>query len=292
MRWLMLGTAILWLAACGKAQDMQAPQREKMVAYDVATPAPPVAPGPDGGAQPAPIAVTIPQIAYAYKYDFRLPESAIARTQAAHVALCDRLGPARCQLIASQSGGGEDRTAAAGLKLRVASALARQFGAALQGAVAKEGGRAMSSSIAAEDVSKAITDTDARLRQRTLLVARLTEILRTRQGKVAELVEAERSVAAAQEEIDQARGELADLRGRVAMSTVDIGYQAIAATIDAPRTGLGDAVAQSWSVFVLGLVAMLSAAIFLLPWALVAGGIALAVRAWRRRTGRHPHPAD
>ena len=54
MRWLMLGTAILWLAACGKAQDMQSPQREKMVAYDVAAPAPLVAPGPDGGAQPAP----------------------------------------------------------------------------------------------------------------------------------------------------------------------------------------------------------------------------------------------
>ena len=286
MRWLMLGTMCLWLVGCSKAQEMQAPQPQQMAAYDVASPAPLVAPDAGGDAKPTPIAVTIPQIAYAYKYDFRLPESAIARAQAAHVALCDRLGPARCQLVASQSGGGEDRTAAASLKLRVASALARQFGAALQNVVAKEGGRAMASSIAAEDVSKAITDTDARLRQRTLLVARLTEILRTRRGKVAELVEAERSVAAAQEEIDQAKGELADLRGRVAMSSVDIDYRAIAATIDAPRTGLGDAVAQSWSVFVLGLSAILSAAIFLLPWALVAGGIALAVRAWRGRKGR------
>ena len=281
MRWMLFAVSCIALAGCSKGPDRH--EAVQMQAYDVA-PAPPGIVAQPPQATPAPITVTVPQIAYSYRYDFRLPEPAVARAQAAHVALCDRLGPARCQLVASQSGGGENETAAASLKLRVASALARQFGADLGAVVAREGGRPVSSSIAAEDVSKAIVDTDARLRQRTLLVTRLTEVLRTHSGKVSELVEAERSVAAAQEEIDQARGELADLRGRVAMSTVEISYRAIAPTIDAPRTGVSDAVAQSWSIFVLGLGALLSTAIYLLPWAVLAGLLALAVRWWRART--------
>lgn len=280
MRWLVVGAAGLALAGCSKGQ----PQRsaEKLNTYDVAPP-PPSPPGVGGATAPAPIAVTLPQIAYSYKYDFRLPEGAVARAQAAHVALCDRLGPTRCQLVGMQSGGGENEAANATLKLRVASSIARAFGQSLQAAVAQAGGRSVSSSIGAEDVSKAIVDTDARLRQRTFLVERLTEILRTHAGKVSELVEAERSVAAAQEEIDQAKGELADLRGRVAMSAVEIGYDAVSTTPDAPRTGLGDAAAQSWSAFAFGVVSLARLAIFLLPWAVLVGLGWLGVRGCRRR---------
>lgn len=284
MRWMLVGVGCVALAACSEAPERM--EDAKLQAFDVAAPAPPGVVAEPGQAKPAPITVTLPQIAYSYRYDFRLPEPAVARVQAAHIALCDRLGRTQCQLVASQSGGGESETAAASLKLRVASAIARQFGSELQSAAARAGGRPVSSSITAEDVSKAIVDTDARLRQRTLLVQRLTEVLRTHNGKVSELVEAERSVADAQEEIDQARGELADLRGRVAMSTIEINYRAIAATADVPRTGLGDAVVQSWSVFVLGLSALLNAAIYLLPWALLVGVVVVAVRQWRVRWDR------
>ena len=268
------------LVGCGQRQPHE--QAQKLNTYDVAPP--PAAPAAAGGTNaPAPIAVTLPQIAYSYKYDFRLPEGAVARAQAAHMALCDRLGASRCQLVGMQSGGGENEAANASLKLRVASAIARSFGQSLQAAVAQAGGRSVSSSIGAEDVSKEIVDTDARLRQRTLLVERLTDILRTHAGKVSELVEAERSVAAAQEEIDQAKGELADLRGRVAMSTVEISYDAVSATPDAPRTELGDAAAQSWSAFAFGVAMLARLAIFLLPWAVLAGLGWLGVRGLGRR---------
>lgn len=285
MRKIFAVTAILMLAGCGEAQKTQAPQaleKAELPAESVALKA--------ADSAPEPLKVVVPQMAYSYSYVFRLPEQAIAKVQARHVALCDALGPARCQLLAMESAGGDEDAASAKLKLRVASGVARKFGAELTGVVAGAGGRAVSSTVTAEDVSKDIVDTEARLKQRELLVARLTEILRTRQGKVAELVEAERSVAAAQEEIDQAKGWLAELRGRVAMSTVDIQYQAIAAGPAAARGSLGDAVVQSGSLFVAGLSAILQLAIILAPWALLIGGVAFVARRllpqwWMRRNG-------
>jgi hypothetical protein len=53
----------------------------------------------------------------------------------------------------------------------------------------------------------------------------LTEILRSKKGTVAELVEAERAVTQVNEEIDQARSWLKEMRGRVAFSKITINYQ-------------------------------------------------------------------
>lgn len=298
----------LLLAGCGSAPQMQTKPSEKLTTMEVQEARAPAAmempapadvaaapPGIDGGAQapaapgqPAPIAVSVPQMAYSYGYIFRLPEAAVSKVQDRHVALCDSLGQAKCQVLSMRSAGGDEDAGSGSLKLRVASALARNFGARLGEASAAAGGRTVSSTIAAEDVSKDIVDTEARLRQRELLVARLTEILRMRQGKVAELVEAERSVAAAQEEIDQARGWLTELRGRVAMATIEIAYQPIAAGPAAATGGLGDSVTQSGSAFVAGLSGILQLLIFLAPWAVLLGVLALVgrrmwprVRAWR-----------
>lgn len=283
MRGIVLVGLVL-LASCGPAPQNRA--AEELTTYDVEPAAAPPAPSSANADGPAPIAVAIPQMAYSYGYTFRLPGDAIVAAQQAHVALCDRLGPARCQVLGMRNGQREDDATDGTLKLRVQSSIARAFGQQLQASVAKIGGRSVSSTIAAEDVSKDIVDTEARLRQRTLLVERLTEILRTRSGKVSELVEAERSVAAAQEEIDQAKGWLAELRGRVAMATVDIGYRAVAAEPGSPRGSLSEAVAGSWSAFAIGVGGIVRLLIFLAPWALVVGLSAVGVRVLLRRRKR------
>lgn len=239
-------------------------------------PAPPMeAPEPasDAGAAAdvAPIEVSIPKLAYAYSLGFRLNGDRIAAAQDAHRALCERMGLARCQLIAMSRGAADDTQTQARLKLRVASAEARHFSDALIKLVAAEGGRAIRTSVSAEDVSKEIVDAEARIRQRELLVARLTEILRTRSGKVAELVEAERSVAQAQEELDQTKAWLTELRGRVAMSDFEIGYEAAARQIspEVARNDLGDATRDSGAAFLLTLRSLLMVLIYLAPWLLV-----------------------
>ena len=115
--------------------------------------------------------------------------------------------------------------------------------------------------------------------------ARLTEVLRTHNGKVGELVEAERSVAAAQEEIDQARGWLGELQARVAMSTIDVNYAAIAPQPVPVSNTIGDSVAASATSVVTAFGGLLRMAILLTPWALFA---ALAWFALRRFIPRWP----
>jgi len=112
---------------------------EKMNAYDVATPSmmavsPPVdqaAPSPpiDGSSSESdaasaaadPIKVAVPRVAYKYSYAFTLPGGAISGAQRAHLALCDRLGPARCQVLAMTDKTSDGESAQASLQLRVDS---------------------------------------------------------------------------------------------------------------------------------------------------------------------------
>jgi hypothetical protein len=250
-------------------------------------PAPPaeiLPPGTDSAdaTEVAPIEVSVPKLAYAYALGFKLDGGRIAAAQEKHRALCEHMGPTRCQLMAMSRGSADDTETQAHLKLRVASAEARRFSDALVKMVAAEGGRAIQTSVSAEDVSKEIVDAEARINQRELLVARLTEILRTRSGKVAELVEAERSIAQAQEELDQTKAWLTELRGRVAMSDFEISYQAAARRVspEVTRDGLGDATWDSGAAFLLTLRAMLTVLIYLAPWLLVLGPLGWFL--WRR----------
>jgi hypothetical protein len=277
--------------------DVAPPPSPSVTAMNVPSPAVMVPPqsgdaGDDADAAQAaadPIAVAVPRVAYKFAYAFSLPGTAIPAAQRAHVALCDKLGPARCQVLGMESKSGDNESASGALKLRVDSGIARRFGDDLQGAIGRAGGHADSRSIEAEDVSKDMVDTAARLKQRELLVARLTEVLRTHNGKVGELVEAERSVAAAQEEIDQARGWLSELQARVAMSTIDVNYAAIAPQPVPVSDTIGDSVTRSATSVVTAFGGLLRMAIYLTPWALFA---ALAWLALRRFIPRWPSLAD
>jgi hypothetical protein len=295
----LLVLAIFVLVMVSVRQNPTVLRMQDLQTYDVAAPAAPVAstdhaayappaaatlsqPAPPeetqdtvedatAAADIAPIEVSVPKLAYAYALGFKLDGDRIAAAQEAHRGLCEHMGPTRCQLMAMSRGAADDAETVASLKLRVASVEARRFSDALIKMVSAQGGRAIRTSVSAEDVSKAIVDAEARIHQRELLVTRLTEILRTRSGKVAELVEAERSVAQAQEELDQTRGWLTELRGRVAMSDFEISYQAAARQVspEVTRSGLGDATLDSGAAFVLTLRAMLTVLIYLAPWLLV-----------------------
>lgn len=101
MRWLSVGLACLALAGCSKAPDR------------------------DG---PGEVATTANGVAFAYRYDFRLPSSRIADAQEAHAQACEQLTPARCRITGMSyrlDGSGQ---VAASLDVRVAAPIARAFG--------------------------------------------------------------------------------------------------------------------------------------------------------------------
>jgi hypothetical protein len=236
------------------------------------------APGTDAKKPDGNLKVSIPQIAYIYHYAFDLPADAVAATIDRHIALCDRLGPGRCHVLGMERRT-EGKSAAASLKLAVDAGIARSFAATLSRSAVAAGGSQSDSSIEAEDLSKQIVDTEARLRAKQALAARLMELLQTRKGPVADLVAAERGVADVQEEIDAAQSWLADARGRVAMSAFELSYQTAGglagegffATLRNSIGSVGSFFAQS-----LGMLLLLVAT--LLPWAVVIG---LAVLGWR-----------
>jgi hypothetical protein len=278
---IALATAAIALNACSAENTSRTPDTaESATADTIAAPA-----GAGSADKAAPVAISVPQLAYAWSLGFLVPEDKLASAQEAHRSLCEDMGSARCQILSLQRGTGTDRTGEARLKLRVVSSEARAFSSQLANLVADAGGRSTDTRQEGEDVSKSIVDTEARIRQRELLVARLTDLLRNRKGKVGELVEAERSVAEAQEELDQARGWLKELRGRVAMSEFEIRYTAIAPSANADSVGaqLGDATQASAAIFLIGLRAVFTLAIYLLPWGLIAFPIIVLIRRLRRK---------
>lgn len=171
------------------------------------------------------IPVSLPKIAYAFTYGFRLAGDAIAPLQQKHADLCEAKGPYVCQIVSLSHSGKEDEEVRGELTMQVASDKARAFGFELAGAAAAADAEQVSATIKGEDLSKQIVDTEASLRSREALRDRLLEVLETRRGKVSELVEAERNVAQVNTEIDQARSWLAEMKGRVAYSRITVSYE-------------------------------------------------------------------
>ena len=160
-----------------------------------------------------------------FDYGFRLAGDAIAPLQQQHADMCEAQGPYSCRII-SLSRTGEDEDEIRGeLQLAVVSDKARGFGALLSAAAEAADAEAFRANIQGEDLSKNIVDTEARLRSRVALRDRLMEVLETRRGKIEELVEAERQVAAVSEEIDQAQSWLKEQQGRVAHSRMTLTYE-------------------------------------------------------------------
>ncbi len=225
---ILLSTALLLpLAACsddGYSETEAVTTVDAAEAPGTATSSPIAvdANAPDDSTPATPVAV--PQIAYSYAYGFRLPAAAITPLQQQHADMCEARGPSVCRIVSMQQAENDGDYAYGSLSLAVAAGEARAFGKQLAEASGRADGELVSSSIDGEDLSKKIVDTEAQLRARTLLRDRLMEVLRSRKGTVAELVEAERGVAAVNEEIDQAKSWLAEMRWRVAFSTMAVSY--------------------------------------------------------------------
>lgn len=227
---ILLGTAALALGACSDAgQDTDGAPAAESFAGPVAGEAESAAADTARDNTSIPtlgeIPVNLPQLAYIYDYRWRMPASEIGTLQRRHASLCEQQGPTICQITGMTKSGEGDGEVSGELQMAVASRQARAFGALLEDEAQDAGAEQVAAEITSEELSKQLVDTEARLRARTELRDRLQEVLRTRKGSVEQLVEAERSVAAVNEEIDQARSWLKEMEGRVAYSRVTVRYE-------------------------------------------------------------------
>ena len=232
-------------------------------------------------AERAAIPVIMPSMAYIYDYGFSLPVAEIAPLQTRHADMCEALGPSQCMIVGMTTSGASEDEASGRLEMAVASDRARRFVSEMGALAEAFHGEQVSGNVTGEDLSKSLVDTEARLRARTELRDRLLEVLQTRHGTVAELVEAERNVAMIYEEIDQARSWMAEMQGRVSYSRVVMTYQSATPLagdfLDPVRAALGS----------LGSILGITLAIAIVLGAVggpIAGGI-IAARWLRRRLG-------
>jgi hypothetical protein len=226
--WIFVGMTALALSACSQNESGDPGAAMTEMAAD-AEAGPAVAEAAANADSTLPnlesIPVNLPQLAYVYDYRWQMPADSIGALQRRHASLCEQQGPAVCQIIGMTKSGAEDDEVTGRLEMAVATRQARAFGALLEDEAIDAGAEQIAAEIASEELSKQLVDTEARLRARTELRDRLQDVLRNRKGKVEELIEAERSVAAVNEEIDQARSWLKEMEGRVAYSRVTVHYE-------------------------------------------------------------------
>lgn len=166
-----------------------------------------------------------PMLAYVYGATLEVPAKSVRATMGKHEAACNAAGPALCQVLGSSSNTYGDDQISANLQLRAAPKWLASFRGKLEGDAKEVGGRLKEQSVSSEDLTRQIVDTEARLRAQRTLRDRLEQILRTRPGKLQELLETERELARVQGEIDAAQSQLAVMRERVNMSVLNMGYQ-------------------------------------------------------------------
>jgi Domain of unknown function (DUF4349) len=280
---ILAATATLALTACSQNDSgpSEAAMEEVAAAPATESAAADAVAGNESAALPTltEIPVNLPQLAYVYDFRWRLPGEEIGALQRRHASLCEQQGPTICQITGMTKTGEDDGEVAAQLQMAVATRQARAFGALLEDEAEDAGADQIAAEITSEELSKQLVDTEARLRSRVELRDRLQDVLRNRKGKVEELIEAERSVAAVNEEIDATRSWLKEMEGRVAYSRVTAHYETgtpVTSDFLGPVTGaLGS----------LGTIFGYLAALLILVGSIAVpvGGVWWAIRAMRRR---------
>ena len=276
--WVIGG--VLLVASCSQAQPIVG---DEMLSAEQVTSAP-TAPaearrGPtSANTAPAPT-VTVPLLAYAYRYGLEAPAARIPGLVAKHEATCAAAGAAVCQMTGSNTrSAGRDKISAT-LTLRATPTWVAQFRANLSSQMSQAGGRVVDANVESEDLTRQIIDTEATIRAKTTLRDRLQTILATRPGKLSELLEIEQALATVQGEIDATQSELAVMRTRVQTSALTVQYDSLGAL--APE-GVGSPLARAVSDFlgiiVITLAAMVRIVAWVLPWALVAALVAWLFR--------------
>lgn len=233
------------------------------------------------------IPINLPKIAYSYSYAYRLDGDRIPALQRKHADLCEAQGAAVCRIVNLEQNGMEGELARGDLQLQVATSRARAFGTELAKVVGQAGGKEIATAISGEDLSKKIVDTAARLRSREVLRDRLMEVLAARKGTVAELIEAERGVAAVNEEIDEAKSWLAEMQGRIEFSDVRIRYVSEEATFQAAEQGNAFTTPVNVAISSIGgILGLIVAAVIMLATIAIPIGLLVWAGRWLWRRGR------
>jgi len=211
----------------------------------------------------------------------------LIRTGQAEVRV-DSLEPAIAALTAlvRRSGGyvgntsfmaGEERRRMATMQLRVPSG---RFGDVQAGLAAI--GEVRSLNVQVQDVGEEYTDAAARLKSKRQVEDRLLDLLRTRTGRLSDVVELEQALEQVRTEIEMTEGRLRYLRNQVGLSTMSVTLTEPGLNIQEPGYHpIRDAFGAAWRNFTSFIAGIIAASGWVLPLVLLLGlGVRLVM--WLR----------
>lgn len=225
-------------------------------------------------------------LAYTYAMQLEIPSQRLASVMDAHIQACNAAGPRLCQLVGSNKSGDPESYMEGYVAIRGEPQWLRTFMGGMAAQVDAAGGRIQGQTTSTEDLTRQIVDTEARLRAQTALRDRLQDLLRSRPGRLADLLEVERELARVQGEIDSVQSNLAVMRTRVAMSELTVNYRSAPRSVGSDTfEPLRNAFANFLGIIVGGLAAIVVIIAGLIPIAIVVVPIVWLVLRWRRRRG-------
>jgi hypothetical protein len=196
-------------------------------------------------------------------------------------------GMAQLRRLAQRAGGfvadaairsGRDQVRQATLELKVPSARFDELTEGLEPI-----GRLEYVNVSAEDVSEEFVDLTARAANGHRLEERLVELLRTRTGKLQDVLSVERELARVREEIERIEGRLRYLKTSAQLSTLAVSlHEPMPIVATQGRGPIAEAFRAAWRNFVGVLAGAIASLGYLVPVVAVGWGLAVLGRRWRK----------
>ena len=271
------------LAACKKPADqsdrptdLTAPKSSAAAPADTAADATPPSSTtrPEQPGDKKPLPVTAPDLAYAYDYSVEAPSRDVPHLLRQHEEACDLAGPVVCQVVGANTNsiGRDDVTGH--LELRAQPQWIAKFRDRVEDDVRALGGKISTSDTSTDDLSRSLVDTQAAIRAKVELRARLETLLKTHKGKLDDLVSLEQQVTTTQGEIDAAQSELAVMQTRVQTQKLVIDYRSLTALApDSAFRPVSQAAHSFTGHFMMVVAVMIQALSVLLPVGLIGAVI-------------------
>jgi Domain of unknown function (DUF4349) len=299
--YLILVPTLLLAACSGGGEETQS--REALTVQEELPVVDAVEEAADASAMKAPgiPASVAPNLAFEYRYAFKLPDAKIGAVQEEHAEACEVLGSARCQIIDYKYAQADENDVEAMLAFKLDPAIARKFGRDAIASVEKAEGVLADGNVTGSNVGGAIEDSQGRS---ALLQAQLE---RLEQRLKAKLPAKER--ASLQDRVEEIRREL-DNEGegrrqgevKLAMTPVQFTYTSDGGV---PGFGKDNPFASAFDVSATSFATMVSFVLMVVgaitPWALLLFLIVLAFRSnaasgirrwWNRNTPLADQPTQ
>lgn len=137
--------------------------------------------------------------------------------------------------------------------------------------------------VSAEDVSEEFVDLAARAANGRKLEERLIELIRTRTGKLQDVLSVERELARVREEIERIEGRLRYLKTSAQLSTLSVSlHEPMPIVATQGRGPLAEAFREAWRNFVGVLAGAIASLGYLVPVAVLGWSVVAVVRKWRK----------